>query len=169
MKRLLAFSLALLIPAAHAAHAEWGEFDNEFDTEQPWTEVVAQLPAAPQAAHLRAFTVSAVAPHRYLLDTASISSGKDGVVRFTVVIESAGGVRNVSFEGMRCETFEHRLYAIGQPDGSWTRARDSAWQSIKLRSALSYRKALFEDVLCRNGLAVRSAAEAVANLTPGWQ
>ncbi len=146
------------------AHAEWGEFDLDFEQDKPWVEIAAQLPAYPQADNLLRFDVSAIARNRYFVDAASISVGADKVVRYTVVVEAAGGAKNVSFEGLRCETGEQRAYAYGQPDGSWSRARNAQWQAIRFRSGLSYQKPLFETYFCPDGIRVRDAAEAIRNL-----
>src|SRR4030065_1495297 len=100
-------------------YAEWGQFDFEFEADKPWVELSAQLPPAPKAENLVEFNVSSATRNRHFVDTASISVGDDKVVRYTVVIEAAGGAKNVSFEGMRCATGERRLYAYGQPDGGW--------------------------------------------------
>ncbi len=156
--------LLLLLPFAAHAQTEWGNFDYEFEADKPWVEVVAQLPAPPKAENLVEFTVSSIASHRYYVDTASISVGQDKVVRYTVVVDAAGGARNVSFEGIRCETRERRLYAYGQPDGSWSKARNAGWENLKRRSLLSYHKPLFEEFFCPDGLSVRTAADAVRNL-----
>jgi hypothetical protein len=81
-----------------------------------------------------------------------------------VVIEAVGGAKNVSFEGMRCESGERRLYAYGHPDGTWSKARNAVWEDIRFRSLLSYHKALYEDHFCPDGINVRDAKEAVRNL-----
>ena len=57
------------------------------------------------------------------VDEASVHYGSDDVIRYTMVIVSPSGARNVTFEGMRCETGERRLYAFGRADGSWSRAK----------------------------------------------
>jgi hypothetical protein len=155
---------ALLLMLPLTAYAEWGDFDIEFEADKPWVELSAQLPATPQAENLVEFKVSSAARHRHFIDTASISVGDDKVVRYTVVIEAVGGAKNVSFEGMRCETAERRLYAYGHSDGSWSKARKSDWEGIKLRSLLSYHKALYEDHFCPDGINVRNVTEAVRNL-----
>ena len=80
------------------------------------------------------------------------------------MIEAAGGAKNASFEGLRCESGERRLYAYGHPDGTWSKARNAGWESIKLRSLLSYQKALFEDHFCRDGIRVKDGKEAAQNL-----
>lgn len=165
MKKLLI--LLLSWPVAAYAQADRGNFDYEFEADKPWVEIAAQLPAYPRAENLVEFNVSSATRNRHFVDTASISVGGDKVVRYTVVIEAAGGARNVLFEGMRCATGERRLYAYGQPDGTWSKARDAGWEDIKMRSLLSYRKALYEDHFCPDGINVRNAAEAVRTLKRG--
>lgn len=156
---------ALLLCLPLAAHAEWAQF--EFDQDKPWSEMAAELPAYPQAANLVEVDVSSATRHRHFVDTASISVGEDKVVRYTMVIEAAGGARNVSFEGMRCETGERRLYAYGQPDGSWSKARSAGWEPIRFRSVRSYHKALYEDHFCPDGITVRDVRTAVRSLQRG--
>ncbi len=156
--------LALLLCLPFAAHAEWGQFDFEFDQDKPWSEVAAKLPTYPKAENLIPFSVSSATRNKHFIDAESISVGEDRVVRYTVIIEAAGGAKNVSFEGIRCESAERRLYAYGHPDGAWSKARNAGWEGIKLRSLLSYQKALFEDHFCPDGIRVRDGKEAVKNL-----
>lgn len=158
---------ALLLMLPLTAYAEWGQFDFEYEADKPWVELSAQLPPYPQAENLVEFKVSSATRNRHLIDTASISVGEDKVVRYTVVIEATGGAKNVSFEGMRCATGERRLYAYGHPGGTWSKARNAGWEGIKLRSLLSYHKALYEDHFCPGGVNVRDAKEAVRNLRQG--
>jgi hypothetical protein len=73
----------------------------------------------------------------------------------------------VSFEGLRCETAERRIYAFGHADNTWSRARGANWEGIKLRSALSYHKPLYEEFFCPNEIRVKDGAEAVGNLKRG--
>jgi hypothetical protein len=155
---------ALLFCLPLAAHAEWMDFEHEFDQDKPWTEVAAQLPPYPKADNLIPFNVSSATRNRFFVDAESISVGADNVVRYTVVIEAAGGARNVSYEGLRCESGERRLYAYGHPDGSWSKARNAGWEPIKFRSLLSYQKALFEDHFCRDGIRVKDGKAAAQNL-----
>lgn len=155
-------TLLLILPLT--AYAEWGQFDFEFESDKPWVELSAQLPPYPKPENLVEFNVSSATRNRHFVDTASISVGKDKVVRYSVVIEAAGGATNVSFEGMRCATGERRLYAYGQPDGTWSKARNAGWEGIRFRSLLSYHKALFEDHFCPDGINVQDVNAAVRNL-----
>lgn len=160
MKILLV--LCLFLPLL--AHAEWGEFELEFEQDKPWTEVAAKLPPYPQPENLIPFNVSSATRNRHFVDAESISVGADKVIRYTVVIQAAGGASNVSYEGLRCESGERRLYAYGHPGGNWSKARNAGWEGIRFRSLLSYHKALFEDHFCPNGIRVKDGKEAVRNL-----
>lgn len=132
--------------------------------EAPWEEMAASLPGYPKSENLVPFDVSSATSNKFMIDTASISVGNDKVVRYTVVIESPRGGRTVNYEGLRCETMERKIYAFGQADGKWTENKRAAWESIKVRSLLSYHKALFEDVFCDVGIPVWNAEEAVRKL-----
>lgn len=154
----------LLLCLPLAAHAEWGDLDFEFEQDKPWVEVAAKLPSYPKGENLIPFNVSSATRNKFFVDAESISVGADKVVRYTVVVEAAGGAKNVSFEGLRCESGERRLYAYGHPDGSWSRARNAGWEDIKFRSLLSYHKALYEDHFCPDGINVKDGKEAAQNL-----
>lgn len=167
MKNLSVLLLCLPALVIQAAHAEWGETERDFEQDKPWVEVAAQLPAYPKTENLLPFTVSSATHHQHFIDSASISVSEDKVIRYTVVIETAGGAKNVSFEGVRCESGERRLYAYGHPDGTWSKARNAGWEDIKFRSLLSYQKALYEDYFCPNGIQVENVQEAVRNLRQG--
>jgi CNP1-like family. len=130
----------------------------------PWEEVAARLPAYPKDGNLVPFVASSATNNKFMIDAASLSVGKDGVVRYTVVIESPRGARTVNYEGLRCDTAERKIYAFGQADGKWTENKRAAWESIKVRSMLSYHKALFEDIFCDVGIPVGGAEEAVRKL-----
>ncbi|MDP2252692.1 MAG: CNP1-like family protein, partial [Thiobacillus sp.] len=78
--------LLLILPLT--VHAEWGQFDFEFENEKPWVELSAQLPPPPKPENLVGFDVSPATQNRYFVDTASISVGEDKVVRYSVIIEA---------------------------------------------------------------------------------
>jgi hypothetical protein len=150
MRALLPLMMILSLPPALAG---WGDFEYHFDDDKkPWQEVQAQLPAYPRAERLIPFEVSAASRNRHYIDDASLSVGEDGVVRYTVVVRTPGGAENVSFEGMRCETGERKLYAFGRPDGrgggEWSRNRHARWEPIQARQATGYHRELFYHYLC---------------------
>lgn len=161
MRFLVFCALSLL---AGAALSE--DFDEEYE-QKSWTELAVQLPAAPVQANLLSFYVSPLTENRYFIDSASISVGQDGVVRYTLQVLAGGGARNVTYEGMRCETRERRIYASGRIDGSWSRFGRSEWVKIVDSAANRHHAALFLEYFCPNGVIVVDSAEAVRYLRTG--
>ena len=88
----------------------------------------------------------------FFIDLNSITAGADGVVRYTMVSKSEAGAENISYEGIRCQTYENKLYAFGQKDGSWSRARLSGWKQINESSGNRQHAALAKDYLCQDGM-----------------
>jgi hypothetical protein len=133
--------------------------DEDKDTRR-WQERVVDLPAAPLPENLLPFYVSAATDNEFFVDGASLTVGPDGVVRYVLVVQAAGGARNVSFEGLRCETRERRVYAFGRLDGTWSKSRNENWQRIRDVPANRHHAALFYDYFCPGGAIVAGADEA---------
>jgi hypothetical protein len=151
--RSLGRVLLLLTLSASLHAAGWGEFERDFDEPgKPWTEVEAKMPAYPKESGLIHFYVSAVSPHRHFVDYPSVTVGEDGVVRYTVVVRTAGGAENVTYEGMRCATGERKLYGFGHANGSWSRNKYARWDVIRARDAMSYQRELFFSYFCAGGM-----------------
>jgi hypothetical protein len=165
LRQLLA-ACVLMLPAAAAA--QWAGWDYEYDQEKkPWSEIMAQIPPYPKPENLIEFEADAGSPHRFYVDAGSISVGEDGVVRYTLMIKSAGGATNVSFEGMRCELRQQKYYAVGRPDGTWVRARNPQWRPVEYRQINRYHGVLYADVFCNGKFTVSSPKEAVRLLKSG--
>jgi len=134
-------------------------FEEDFeDLEKPWKEVAVQLPAAPLAENLLPFYVSATATQTFAIDTKSLTLGADGVIRYTLVTSSTSGAKNISYAGIRCSSFEKKLYAFGHADGSWSRSRSDKWEPIRSNAANRQHAALAQDYFCQ-GLTVAGNAE----------
>jgi hypothetical protein len=130
-------------------------------------ELEPELPRYPREEDLLPFQVSGATKNRFFIDGASIAPGDDGVVRYTIVIKSAAGVANVSFEGMRCSTREFKRYAFGRSDGSWASARDIQWRPIGSQDVNPYHSVLYQDFFCPGLIPVRSQREAIDALKSG--
>lgn len=156
--------LALLAASASLCHAQTA-FDEEFDDEnKPWQEIAIQLPPAPLAANLLPFAVSGNATQSFAIDAKSLSLGSDGVIRYTLVSSSPAGARNVSYEGIRCASFEKKVYAFGHPDGSWSRSRNDQWQRIVRNAANRQHAVLFQDYFCDSVSVVGNAEQMLERL-----
>ena len=148
--RLPAFVfLPLLALLSFSAFGASDPFDDEFD-EKPWAEIEVQLPAFPKEEDLIPFRVGAIRDRQFMVDVASFSIGSDDVIRFTVVVISPVGARNISYEGLRCAPGERRLYAFGRSDRTWSKARSNNWTKIR-GDGNQYPVALFVDYFCSIG------------------
>jgi hypothetical protein len=139
---------AVLLAAALAApvqHARGAESEEEI---RDWKESDVALPAYPKPDALIPFAAGAATPHRFFIDPQSLSIGPDGVVRYTLVVKTAGGATNVTHEGVRCEVREQKIYAIGGAKGDWVRARDPQWRRIEYRAVNNHHGVLYADFLC---------------------
>lgn len=156
---MLAFAVTNFVPA-------YAGFEEEYE-KQAWQELEHKLPAAPKKESLLPFYVSAATDNLFFVDSASISVDADGVIRYILVVETSGGARNVSFEGMRCETRERRIYASGRRDGAWSKSRRNEW--VPLRDAVANRQyaALYFDYFCPSGIMANSADAVVRALRSG--
>ena len=141
-----AFALAMLSASAQAqSRGSDAEDDHEKET---WQEIQAPIPAYPKPENLVHLPAGKSASHRFYIDTTSLALGDDGVMRYTSVVKTSGGATNVTFEGMRCETRQHKLYALGRSDGTWVRARDPQWKNIQFRELAPHHYVLFREYFC---------------------
>lgn len=160
--RLVRRSVALaLLTTSICTHAQSQINEDSGDTDKRWQEVDVQVPPAPKPENLLPFYVSPTATQTFAIDAKSITVGSDGVIRYALVTTSTGGARNVSYEGIRCATYESRMYAFGEADGSWIRARHSNWQQIHGYAANRPQEALAKDYFCRELTVAGSAKEMV--------
>jgi hypothetical protein len=136
------------------------------DRKPSWTEnKVDTLPAVPLDSNLLAFTVSQNTPLTFSIDTKSLEVGDDGVIRYTVVATSPAGARNVNYEGIRCDTYEWRLYATIEEDGKgWDRTVANDFRRIENGELNAYHAALYQDYFCANKLPSGSAKQILSNI-----
>jgi hypothetical protein len=135
------------------------------DAKEVAREQAMVLPPYPEASHLVEFVVGYRSAHRYFIDARSLQMGADGVVRYALVIRTAGGAANTSYEGIRCATYEKRTYAFGHPQGKWIEAKRSDWQKIE-PGREQVQAVLYNDYLCPNRV-IATREEALRALSSG--
>lgn len=131
-----------------------------------WVEEAITPPAYPQNSDLIKIAMNATS-NEFFVDSKSISVGADQVIRYTMVIRSDTGAENVTFEGIRCETREQKLYYLGRKDGSWGNARSAKWREVGETGAVTYQKILMNDFFCPKKVRVKSVPEALGALRAG--
>ncbi len=140
-------------------------FEQAFDDDTvPWQEIQTQLPAAPKSPDLVGFAVSGGTQYRFAIDATSLAIGSDGVFRYVLVATSPQGVRNVSYEGIRCQTRERKTYAIGRSDGTWVRARNATWAPVEEVDANRQHAALMKEYFCPDAYPARDVAEVIGRM-----
>ena len=129
-----------------------------------WKEGNVVIPPYPQIDELIKIQLDrADQPFNFYLDPKSVAIGEDGVVRYTVVIESYSGARNVLYEGIRCETEEYRAYAYGTSDGKFSKATVANWTRFRQSDGMTHRYNFYKYYMCdelknvlpRNGILQR--------------
>lgn len=159
---------ALLAGCSHmpANPKDDSTFHYLLDRQSEWTEnKVDTLPRLPNAQDLIGFDVSNNTPLHFAVDGKSLTVGSDGVVRYTVVITSPTGARNVNYEGIRCDTYEWRLYAgLNADHDGWDRSVANDWTRIENGNLNAYHASLYQDYFCENKIPTGSAKMIVNNL-----
>ena len=164
---IVVFALATTVPqGADAAAPKQRGFEGSQvkDDRKKFTEAASPIPSYPVDSVLFEFRPRGISNNRFFIDPASVSIGTDRAVRYTVVVKSASGVANTSFEAMRCETAEYKVFALGTKDGVWTILPNPAWHEIDTSKG-GIRLRLFDEYFCdRQRLAARTVQDLLRNL-----
>jgi CNP1-like family len=142
-------ALGLIFSNVISADDDTGSVRVPFIESPAWKEEASELPAYPE--YDRLLEVPASLPgndFRVFIDPDSLSVGADQVVRYTLVIVSSSGVRNISYEGLHCGSNETRRYAYGSDD-KWFPIEASPWQRVSDIGMDHYRHVLYWDYLCK--------------------
>jgi CNP1-like family protein len=151
----------LLLAACSTPPQEQSDWERQHVQALGFVEEAPPLPAAPRRETLLEFQVGPRGGARFFVDAETLEPGKDGVVRYVLVVRSTAGADTISFEGLRCATAESRRYAIGRADGSWG-GRPGAWAP-----AQPWQRVLGREYFCPQGAPIRDRAEGVHALREG--
>lgn len=170
--KAIALALASISALAGCAHSNTSSnkddsaFTYLLDRQSEWKEnKVDTLPALPQPGDLLPFNVSQNTPLTFFVDAKSLVVGTDGVVRYTVVVTSPAGARNVNYEGIRCDTYEWRQYAgLNADHDGWDRTVENDWRRIENGVLNAYHAALYQDYLCANKMPTGPASTIIENI-----
>ena len=150
-RALLPASLLLLAAFAQAQSATPLP---AFEERPPVVELEVPPPAYPVTSALTRYPIDNFR-QTVLIDTENILLSGDDIVRFVLVLRSPSGAETVSFEGIRCNTMEQKLYALGRQTaagGTWVAARASQWRPVGTRLGDPLRAELAREVFCNGAL-----------------
>ena len=147
--------IALMTSLAFTVVADQRNPDDEKETprdEDDWSEIKGiSFPPVPKTRNLiRVGLDSLDTRYEYFIDGSSILLGSDDVIRYTVVLQSDTGVRNVYFEGIRCETMEARTYGYATRQGGFKPLASSTWKGMRSFGPFAYRLLLADQFMCDN-------------------
>jgi hypothetical protein len=139
----------------------------EYEEGEAWKEIDIKIPPYPDDGDLMELylDVANQSKFTYYMDEESLSiSEKDYVVRYTLVIESKRGTRNIFYEGMRCNTLEYKTYAFGTGKGKFRPSRKPEWKSMLDSGYRKLRMDLMEYYLCDDRRLPRKKHEIVTRV-----
>ena len=160
---LIAAGLLVMISPCVYSDAEDspGWMPDHFLSAQPWKEQQTGLPAYPEEGDLLEVNIGTGGmQYKLYLDPLSVTTGKDSVVRYTVVMISATGVWNVSNEGLHCGKKRYRRYAYGY-GGDWHELENEPWSPLSGRGVNRYRWTFYNDYMCNQADPFRDPRQIV--------
>lgn len=151
----LAFTALFLVSArlpaeellkSPSAFDDFGKFD-ESKTEK-WQELDSPLPAYPEDQNLIRVRMPVTYTLAVYIDGKSASLLKDGIARFTLVVESSSGNRNVFFDGYDCESRQYKTYATGTPERTFEPIKKPQWERVPYYETNAFRFQLLRNHIC---------------------
>jgi hypothetical protein len=112
------------------------------------------------------FYVSQTTIFKFAIDTQSILIGNDGVTRYMVQITSPSGSKQTQYEGIRCDSYQVRLYGTYETNGSWRENPLGGWSGIKDNIPNRYQAALAQGAICNLSSQVKSVNTVIQSLNP---
>ena len=119
----------------------------------------------PNPSTLLPFYVSQHTIFKFAVDTDSISIGADGVTRYIVMMTNPSGGQQAQYEGIRCDSFQWRLYGTFE-NGSWRENPLSSWRSIQSNVPNRYQASLAQGAFCNFNTQEKNIKVVVQALNP---
>ena len=111
------------------------------------------------------FYVSNATIFKFAIDTSSILIGSDGVTRYIVVITNPSGGEQIQYEGIRCDSYQWRLYGTYE-NNKWNQNPLSSWNMIKRNVPNRYQAALASGAICNFDSQEKSINSVLNSLNP---
>ena len=119
----------------------------------------------PNKPSLQPFYVSQTTIFKFAVDTNSILIGSDGITRYIVVITNPSGGQQSQYEGVRCDSFQWRLYGTFD-NNKWNENPLGSWAAIKSKIPNRYQAALAQGAFCNFASQEKSMAVIMKALNP---
>jgi CNP1-like family len=117
----------------------------------------------PNKSTLQPFYVSRSTIFKFAVDTNSILIGADGVTRYIIVMTAPSGITQAQYEGIRCDSFEWRLYGNFE-NGAWKENPLASWREISSNIANRYQASLAQGAFCNMTIQEKNIQTILQNL-----
>lgn len=149
----------LLACSAAATQAQLTDIDPD------WKETEVPPPPALKTDKLIPLEMPRHLSTRFGVDPDSLRVTPDGIVRYVVVASSPSGNINASYEGIRCQTAEVKVYARHGATGQWTPVSNAQWRPLNNNQPSLHALALARQGACEGRAATaQSTADIVRKL-----
>jgi len=111
------------------------------------------------------FYVSETTIFKFAIDTNSIAIGSDGITRYIVVITNPSGGEQIQYEGIRCDSYQWRLYGTFD-NNKWRENPLGAWVAIKSKVPNRYQASLASGAICNFNNQEKSLTTVLNSLDP---
>jgi hypothetical protein len=111
------------------------------------------------------FYVSQQTIFKFAVDTDSILIGNDGITRYIVILTSPNGNSQIQYEGIRCDSFQWRLYGTFE-SGAWRENPLSSWRTIQDNTPNRYQAALAQGAFCSFNSQEKNIKNILQSLNP---
>ena len=119
----------------------------------------------PNPSTTQPFYVSQQTIFKFAVDIDSILIGNDGVTRYIVILTSPNGNSQVQYEGIRCDSFQWRLYGTFE-GGVWKENPLASWRAIQDNAPNRYQAALAQGAFCNFTSQEKNIKTIIQSLNP---
>jgi hypothetical protein len=119
----------------------------------------------PNKSTIQPFYVSQHTIFKFAVDTDSILIGNDGVTRYIVILTSPNGNSQTQYEGIRCDSFQWRLYGTFE-NSAWKENPLSTWRTIQSNVPNRYQAALAQGAFCNFAYQEKNIKTIINSLNP---
>jgi hypothetical protein len=119
----------------------------------------------PKQKSLIPFYVSQRTIFKFAVDADSILIGTDGITRYIVVITNPSGGQQSQYEGIRCDSFQWRLYGTYESAG-WRENPLGSWKTIQSDIPNRYQAALAQGAFCNFNSQEKNINTILSSLNP---
>jgi hypothetical protein len=119
----------------------------------------------PNKSTLQPFYVTQTTIFKFAVDTNSILIGADGITRYIVVITNPSGGQQSQYEGIRCDSFQWRLYGTYESTG-WKENPLGSWKAIQRDIPNRYQASLAQGAFCNFNSQEKNINTILSSLNP---